>query len=74
MTLLILLLRWWRARQRAIDLQLLWPVCKREALARFGEAEALDYAKAAFAVHAFHDEAWMCLGEEKVIETIEELR
>lgn len=44
--------RWWWARQRAIDMEILWPQCKRLAA-------DLDHAKAAFAVHAFNDAAWV---------------
>jgi hypothetical protein len=43
--------RWW-ARQRAVDLQILWPTCK-------GHAPDLDHARAAFAVHAFQDPCWV---------------
>jgi hypothetical protein len=74
MTLLILLMRWWRAHQRAIDLQVLWPICKREAAARSDPEHALDLAKAGFAVHAFHDEAWLSLGEDAIIRAIDELQ
>jgi hypothetical protein len=59
-------LAWWRAYQRSIDLEILWPICKREAA-------DLDHAKAAFAVHAFHDPAWLCLGAVAIIEAIEGL-
>jgi hypothetical protein len=50
------LMRWWRARQRAIDVELLWPVCK-------SRAPDLDTARVAFAIHAFRDPAWRELGE-----------
>ena len=43
--------KWWRKRQRAIDLEILWPQCCELA-------PDLDHAKAAFAMHAFHDHAW----------------
>jgi hypothetical protein len=56
-------IRWlislWRKRQRAIDLDVLWPACKQEA-------PDLDHAKAAFAVHAFHDPAWLALGKDEI--------
>jgi hypothetical protein len=42
---------WWKARQRRIDIQVLWPACKTQAV-------DLDHAKAAFAYHAFNDSAW----------------
>lgn len=60
------LMRWWHARQRAIDMQLLWPQCR--AL-----AEDLDHAKAAFAVHVFNDPAWLELGRDNVFRFIDEL-
>jgi hypothetical protein len=62
-----LLMRWWRAHQRQIDLDILWPACK-------AEAADLDHAKAAFAVHAFNDRAWLVLGEDEIIRFIEDLR
>jgi hypothetical protein len=56
---------WWWARQRAIDLRILWPECK-------AQAEDLDHAKAAFAVHAFHDNAWIeFYGAESLIQFID---
>jgi hypothetical protein len=63
----------WRSRQRRIDLDILWPVCKREALARYAPDEALDRARAAFAYHAFNDPAWLCLGEEMIVAHIDKL-
>ena len=57
---------WWPARQRAIDLQILWPACKE------GTSD-LNYARAAFATHVFHDPAWLRLGEDKIIRIIGEL-
>jgi hypothetical protein len=52
-----LIVAWWHARQRRIDLDVLWPICRREA-------NNLDHAKAAFAVHAYHDPAWLELGDD----------
>lgn len=43
---------WWWARQRAIDLKILWPICKEQA-------PDIHHARAAFAVHAFRDPAWV---------------
>ena len=60
------LLRRWHARQRAIDLQILWPSCKQVA-------HDLDHAKAAFAFHAFHDPAWLELGEDEICKRIDAL-
>jgi hypothetical protein len=71
----------WRAQQRRIDLEILWPTCKREAanVERYGgewlaDIDALEAAKVAFAVHAFNDPAWLCLGDEMIIATIDNLR
>jgi hypothetical protein len=57
---------WWRARQRRIDLDILWPICVRGA-------NDLDHAKAAFAVHAFNDPAWLALGEDEMLDFIDRL-
>jgi hypothetical protein len=51
---------------RRFDLEILWPTCKKEA-------PDLDHAKAAFAVHAFLDDAWLCLGEKAIIDAIDKL-
>jgi hypothetical protein len=63
-------MRWlidrWRERQRAIDLEILWPVCR-------DEAPDLDTARAAFAMHAYRDPAWMGLGAEEIRRRINEL-
>jgi hypothetical protein len=64
------MIRWllerWHARQRAIDLDILWPACCEHAT-------DLDHAKAAFARHAFHDPAWMCLGPDEIYQRIDRL-
>lgn len=43
--------RWWRRRQRAIDIDILWSTCKEQA-------GTLDRARAAFLLHAAIDDAW----------------
>lgn len=58
--------KFWYARLRDLDLQLLWPSCKEQA-------RDLDYAKAAFAAHAMNDRAWLILGEEEIARFIDEL-
>jgi hypothetical protein len=58
---------WWRAWQRRADLRILWPLC-------VVGANDLDHAKAAFAVHAFHDRAWLELGEDEIFRTIDRLK
>jgi hypothetical protein len=66
---------WWRRRQRAIDLEILWPKCKHEARLKYDDPSvALDVARAAFAMHAFNDEAWLALGEAEMISLIGELK
>lgn len=46
----------WHALRRAMDRKLLWPTCWRYA-------KSLDHARAAFAMHALHDTAWLALGD-----------
>ena len=57
---------WWHQRQRSVDLQILWPLCKKHA-------DDIDHARAAFALHAFNDEAWVCLGEDEIKRRIDGL-
>jgi len=57
---------WWWARQRAIDLQILWPICKEKAV-------DLDHAKAAFMVHAINDPAWVHFYDEKLWSVVDRL-
>ncbi len=61
------LFSWYDARRREIDLEILWPICKEQA-------RDLDHAKAAFAVHAFNDPAWMTLGHDAVFDAIDQLK
>jgi antirestriction protein len=51
---------------RQIDMEILWPTCKQMA-------PDLHHAKAAFAVHAFKDWAWLILGEAEIIKAIDKL-
>lgn len=60
------ILNWWNARRRAIDLDILWPICKEQAA-------DLDHAKEAFAFHAFNDDAWTCLGHDGIVSAINKL-
>jgi hypothetical protein len=53
-----------------MDTSLLWPAIKTEAL-KLGKT--LDEAKAIFAAHAFHDDAWLDLGDEEIKRRIDEL-
>nr|HEV8010876.1 hypothetical protein [Bradyrhizobium sp.] len=61
-----LIVGWWHARQRRIDLDILWPICLKGA-------NDLDHAKAAFAVHAYNDPAWLELGEDRIFQFIDRL-
>ena len=67
MTVFLALRAWWRARQRKIDLEILWPTCVEQA-------DDLDHARAAFAVHAFNDAAWSDFSEDDLIAFIGELK
>lgn len=64
------LTRFWHARQRATDISILWPSCKKAASPvadEFGITRMnMDHAKAAFAQHCFQDEAWLSLGEDEI--------
>lgn len=61
-----MLMRWWRKRLRSIDLRVLWPICKQQAL-------TVDHAKAAFMVHCMGDHAWSDLSEAEIITVINNL-
>ncbi len=56
----------WYRRLRRIDMEVLWPSCRRLA-------KDIDQARAAFACHAMHDPAWLSLGEDEVKAFIDEL-
>jgi hypothetical protein len=56
----------WRARQRQVDLETLWPVCKKYA-------SDPDHARMAFFLHASQDPAWRSLGEAEILSRIEAL-
>jgi hypothetical protein len=64
--MIIWISRWWNARRRRIDLEILWPACKAQAV-------DLDHAKAAFAVHAYADSAWADLGKQDIYDFIDGL-
>jgi hypothetical protein len=57
---------WWWARQRAMDLRILWPSCKELA-------PNLDKAKQAFMMHAINDPAWVRHYGEKLWEAVNAL-
>lgn len=50
--------RWYR-RLRQIDIDILWPILKRDAL-------SLAHARAAFCLHAFEDHAWSDLTKQEI--------
>lgn len=54
-------------QRRKLDMEILWPSC-------VANARDLDHAKAAFAVHAFSDEAWTCLGHDEIYRIIDGLK
>jgi len=68
----------WYWHTRRCDLHYLWPACKNEALRRrdemgWGYQDALDHARAAFAVHAYKDAGWQWLGDEEIARRIDGL-
>lgn len=64
------LMNLWHASQRATDLAILWPICKREA--RYN-GFSLAHAKAVFAEHAFRDPAWLALSHDEIVGIIDKL-
>lgn len=56
---------WWRDRQRAIDLDILWPSCKQHA-------HSLTDARIAFLKHMSMDPAWSGMTEEELERFVEE--
>jgi len=66
MWLLRWLTGWYYKRLRAVDVDILWPVCCQKA-------DNLAHARAAFAVHAFTDDAWRWLGEAEILKQIDAL-
>lgn len=58
--------RWWWARQRAIDLRILWPIFKKEA-------GNLEDARKMFMHHAIIDPCWVCEYGERLWSVVGEL-
>ena len=57
--------KWWRKKQREMDMEILWPQCLHRANKeceadrwRGSPYTALDLAKISFSAHAFLDDAW----------------
>jgi hypothetical protein len=59
--------RWWYARLRQIDFDILWPICK-------DKTESLEDAKEVFSTHTLLDYAWFILTDEERIRIIENLK
>jgi hypothetical protein len=53
----------WRARQRRIDLEILWPICKENA-------RDIQHAREAFYIHAQLDPAWCELSEQEILDLL----
>lgn len=65
MTMFRRLLGWWRARQRRIDLQILWPECQKAA-------PDLFHAQGAFLLHTAMDPAWSGFGDDDVLNVLDD--
>jgi hypothetical protein len=57
------IVEWRSEHRRNLDLQFLWPAIRESALNMGLEIES---ARAAFAVHAFNDAAWLVLGQSEI--------
>jgi len=61
------MIRWLRDRRyanlRARDLSILWPACR-------AVAPDLEWARLAFARHAYNDPAWLALGKAGIADII----
>ena len=58
----------YHARCRAIDLAVLWPILREEAYPNLADA------RAAFAIHARRDRAWLTLGSSEIDRVVKDLR
>jgi hypothetical protein len=52
---------WWRGRQRRIDIDVLWPMCKRQA-----GPHGLERARAAFHSHVMNRVTWRVMGRDRI--------
>jgi hypothetical protein len=57
--------RWWKSRQRKIDLQILWPTFKEQA-------DDLAGARAAFMAHMSFDSAYEGMTQKELDDFIKE--
>jgi hypothetical protein len=67
-----LIARWWRWRQRRIDVEILWPAIRQQAF----ESPLCDpygRARAAFERHMAYDEAWRDVSAEDRARIIDSL-
>jgi hypothetical protein len=55
------------ARLRRLDIEILWPECRNNA-------KDIDKARAAFLVHAYHDPAWVFIGDDEIYKIINNLK
>lgn len=58
--------RWWRARLRAIDREILWPSCK-------DIADDIEHARTAFIIHAASDAAYADFTADELARYVREL-
>lgn len=58
------LVNWWRRRQRRVDLDILWPICKQKAEGDIAEARAV------FMAHMCFDSAYEGMSQEETDEFI----
>ncbi len=55
---------WFYKRQRKYDVEILWVSIKNQS------PDDMNHAKAAFALHCFHDNAWLHLGDDEIAKQI----
>ncbi len=55
-------------KQRKYDVDILWLAIKNQS------PNDINHAKAAFALHCFHDSAWLYLGNDEISKQIGELQ
>lgn len=60
------LMKRWRERQRAADLELLWPAC-------YDQTGDLESARQVFMVHVHLDDAWSDLSDAEVQAIVDKL-
>lgn len=85
MRLLERILAPWHALQRHLDVEILWPICCREAGRVYTQdgyvtpigivlTQPVDAARAVFAMHAMEDPAWRVLGADEICRRIDALQ